>query len=88
MPVKTLPCDVRSKHTRSVLADNLAMDGCLVGFDGVCRGLDSSSFREINLFYGAGCMGFLSLQMLDQAVLVFGVVDGVKFLECTYYTRI
>jgi len=43
--------------------------------------LDFSSFREISLFYGAGCMGFFASVDVDQVVFVSVLVDGAENLE-------
>ena len=78
---KAYSSHVRSMVARSILAANLPMDGCLVGFDGVCRGLNFGGFAKITLSMGAGCMGFFASVDVDQVVFVSVLVDGAENLE-------
>ena len=59
----------------------LAVKGCLMVFDGLCRGLDFALFGKLSLFYGALRVKICDAAGVAQAVLVLKHVDGVVFHE-------
>ena len=65
----------------SVLFVFLAVKGCLMVFDGLCRGLDFAVFGKLSLFYGALRVKICASAGVDQVVLVLKRVDGVGFHE-------